>query len=165
MWEWLIERATIYVKALFKGKHSIFTVDEVVSEVTQALLQNQELAKEIYDSRDNSTGEDGVKSKSYLYGVCKRVLYGMYAKQNFDNQADYYRYQMIMEVCEKYAIPALPCNAYKISAIMQSKYGRSSIKKAADGSVKREFVYSIQNVQSILNNKKHSEIPVADFDF
>lgn len=165
MWEWLIERATIYVKALFKGKHSPFTVDEVVSEVIQVLLQNQELANEIYESRDDSTGDNGVKSKSYLYGVCKRVLYGMYAKQSFDNQADYYRYQMIMEVCEKYSIPAVPSNAYKISAIMQSKYGRSSVKKAADGSAKREFVYSIQNIQSIMNNKKHSEIPVADFDF
>lgn len=163
MWEWLIERATIYVKALFKGKHSMFTVDEVVSEVTQTLLQNKELAREIYESRDDSTGEDGVKSKSYLYGVCKRVLYGMYAKQSFDNQADYYRYQMIMEICEKYSIPAVPSNAYKISAIMQSRYGRT--KKATDGSAKREFVYTIQNIQSIMNNKKHSEIPVADFDF
>lgn len=161
MWEWLIERATIYVKALFKGKHSAFTVDEVVSEVIQTLLQNQALATEIYESRDDSTGEDGVKSKSYLYGVCKRVLYGMYAKQSFDNQADYYRYQMIMEICERYSIAPVPSNAYKISAIMQSKYGRS--KKAADG--KREFVYSIQNIQSIINNKKHSEIPVADFNF
>ena len=84
--------------------------DDIVQNVALILLNDLEMAKDIYENKKIGT----------LYVIVKREIYNNEAKFYFDNKMELSRFQRILAVCEKYDIKPVPENAYKISAILET---------------------------------------------
>lgn len=111
MWHWIMDELQKAVNGLrFNKQYIDVERDDIVQNVAITLLNNPELAKDIYDNKKVGT----------LYVIVKREIYNNEAKFYFENKMELSRFQRIIAVCEKHGIKPIPENAYKISAILET---------------------------------------------
>ncbi len=83
--------------------------DDIVSEVILYLLQNQDIAEDIYRN----------KKRGFLYHLDKKEIFNQRGKMFFKNKMEFSWWQRVRDVCEAHNIDMRPENAYKISAILE----------------------------------------------
>lgn len=115
-WEWLLTECKKISQHLCDRPED---ADDVASEVFTCLVQDKALAKEIYEH----------KKYPVLYTLVKRQAYKFHGKKYYGYVNDYCRYKRIVQVCDKYNIPTIPENAYKISALITNDTGEYSIQR------------------------------------
>lgn len=118
MWTWIMNELQKAVKALPLKKQIISVEkDDIIQNVALTLLNNPDLAKDIYEN----------KKVGVLYAIAKREIYGNEGKLYFENKMELSRFQRIMSVCKKYEIAPIPENAYKISALLENSHNNFTI--------------------------------------
>ncbi len=110
MWEWLVH--TTYNLMAKMDIRSELDVEDIQSNVFMELLNNKELARRIYET----------KNERLLFKIIRTQIYKKQSKNFYNNATDYAKARKILEICNKYKVKAIPENAYKISAII-NKHG------------------------------------------
>lgn len=118
MWTWIMNELQKAVKALPLNKQVVSVEkDDIVQNVALTLLNNPDLAKNIYEN----------KRVGVLYAIAKREIYDNEGTFYFENKMELSRFQRIMAVCKKYDIVPIPENAYKISALLENRHNNFTI--------------------------------------
>lgn len=122
MWTWIMDELQKIVKALpLHKEYASIEKDDVVQNVVRMLLDNPNLAKDIYDN----------KKVGVLYVIARREIYDNEAEFYFENKMELSRFQRIRNVCEEYGIEPIPENAYKIFALLEDKNNNFTISGIA----------------------------------
>lgn len=127
-WEWLLTECKKISLHLCERPED---ADDVASDVFTCLVQDKKLAKEIYEE----------KKYPILYTLVKRTAYKAHSKKYYADSKDYSRFKRIIQVCDRYNIPAIPENAYKISALIADSMGEYTIQR---------IVQVLENTPSVL---------------
>lgn len=119
MWDWLMEELQKATKALHTKKELVdVDNDDIIQNILLMLLDNQELAQDIYAKRNVGV----------LYTIVRRELYAEEAVAlYFDNKMDLSRFQRIIEACEEYNIEPKSQNAYKVAALLGDDHNNFTI--------------------------------------
>lgn len=131
MWEWILETLNRLCRSDNIGSiNGIAEADDIKQEVCLYLLNNPDIAKEVYSKQKTA----------YLNKIVKHIIYGLKAKTECEQKREFSSYQRIQYICEIYCIPMTVENAYKISHIMENENYNSE-----------EF--SIQNIIRFINDR------------
>ena len=135
MWDWMMSALNEICRESDADILYNMELDDIKSELLLKLLKERKLAEEIYQS----------KNKKYLRKLVNRMIYELRAGMYFKNKEYFSRFQRIEFVCQKYGIPMLKENAYKIHHMMEyENYNREE--------------FSICHISKLLNEKKENEI-------
>lgn len=112
MWEWILETLNRLCRSDNIGSiKGIAEADDIKQEVCLYLTEHKKEAEEIYKKQ----------KVAYLNKLVKRVIYGMKVKTECEQKRNFSSYQRIQSICEKYQIPMIVENAYKISHMLESE--------------------------------------------
>lgn len=143
IWTWFVNECNIMSRYFGLQKCD---AEDLAEDVLLDLLNDKELARRIYERELR-----GVLSK-----IVKHKLYAITAKKFFDSKEDYCRYRKITNACDRYAIPALPANAYKIAAVIDDKnFSIQSVRRLLlIVKPQTDFVGGINDIERLMESKR-----------
>lgn len=133
MWETLMQKVTVIVKARYKDNNvKSMNRDDVVQEIMMYLFGNKQLAEQIYEK-----SEWGL-----LYRICIATIYDLQSRGVFKSKQERHQYCYILHSCDKYDIVPSAENAYKIAAIIYNDPNISAVSKKS--------IYTIAAIAKLL---------------